>query len=155
MGFPRSFAITLFVLAGAASLSAREWNVCVEDRIGLDRATYSAFAREFVALLGRSEIVLSCDSSATPLALRFYGPERYPTALGLAYRSSNQVLPRLEVYLNPVLRLINVRAPEIVGRALARVAAHEVGHYVYQKVEHDCEGLMRQSFTGKMLAELR
>ena len=39
-----------------------------------------------------------------------------------------------------------------LGRALARVAAHELEHYSAQQLHHDDKGLMRAAFDGLHLA---
>jgi hypothetical protein len=41
----------------------------------------------------------------------------------------------------------------ITARALGRVLAHEVGHYVLASPAHAARGLMRASFSGRQLAE--
>ena len=84
------------------------------------------------------------------MAVRFSAPRHYPGALGLARRSSGEILPQIEVYLSPVLRALeDARAPGIVGRALARAAAHELEHYRQQRSEHDPAGVLAERFNPK------
>jgi hypothetical protein len=64
-------------------------------------------------------------------------------ALGLAYRAADKILPRLEVFVERVRRLTGAGDWETVGRALARVAAHELLHYRNQTGEHAAHGLMQ------------
>jgi hypothetical protein len=40
----------------------------------------------------------------------------------------------------------------VIGRALARVAAHEVAHFVDQAGAHNGTGLLRQTFDARQLA---
>lgn len=141
------------LLCGVAG--AQVYPVCFEDRVGLDRSARAVFetALRNLAPAG-TEIKLGvCDGQAISLSLNTYPPERYSKALGLAYRSGNQVLPELRIYLRPVLKILgNQPSSVLVGRALARVAAHEINHYVRQQTGHVCQGLMRESFSGLQLA---
>lgn len=43
-------------------------------------------------------------------------------------------------------------ADQVMGRALGRVLAHEVGHYLLRSKMHQARGLMRPVFTGSDLA---
>src|SRR5690606_6133484 len=68
-------------------------------------------------------------------------------ALGLAHRADGAILPRLEVFVDPVLRLTQTRDGATLGRALARVASHELLHYLRQTSEHQAHGLLRERLT--------
>jgi hypothetical protein len=62
------------------------------------------------------------------------------------------VLPELRIFTHPVLRLLGERASAAqIGRALARVAAHELAHYSRQQLDHDHEGLMKAAFEAGQL----
>jgi hypothetical protein len=43
---------------------------------------------------------------------------------------------------------------ELIGRALGRVLAHELGHYILAWRGHAATGLMRASFGGELLVDL-
>jgi len=145
--------LVLLFLAVLGSAQAQLLDVCLEDRVGLNSATKTAFAEELSILLEKTEWRLNCHPSAVRLAVRFSPPLRYASALGLAYRTGERIAPRLEVYLNTVLRSLNeVRAPSVVGRALARVAAHELVHFTFQRTDHDASGLLAERFPATQLA---
>lgn len=63
------------------------------------------------------------------------------------------MLPVIEVYVSSVLNALNGRGDaRTLGKALARVAAHEAVHYFEQRVTHEQTGLLRPAFTGAELA---
>ncbi|MCL6546579.1 MAG: hypothetical protein K6T61_15265 [Bryobacteraceae bacterium] len=144
-----------FLLAfgfAATAAAAQPSELCIEDRVRLDAAVAASFQREFQILLPSWEFV-SCGQQAVRVIFRFDPPARYGAALGLAWFAQDRVLPVVEVYLNPVLRTLGpARSAEIVGRALARVAAHEVAHYALQRLDHDSSGLLHPRFASVQLA---
>ena len=55
-------------------------------------------------------------------------------------------MPSIEIYLDPVVKLLPPNsAPADLGRALGRVAAHELIHYTSQRSGHDAFGLFSES----------
>jgi hypothetical protein len=135
------------VLALCGSLGAQGFPVCLEDRAGLNQRALAAFEKELSALLPDVEISPCGQAGDTVvLTVRTEPPRRYATALGLARRQSGEIRPQLEIYVGPLVRLLgNVRAPAVVGRALARVAGHELWHYLSQRSDHDHTGLFSAS----------
>lgn len=79
--------------------------------------------------------------------------------LGLTHVSNGQVLPFVEIDCQRVLQAMDtgewqgrIRHPEaVVGRALGRVAAHEIHHVLTGSGAHDDEGLMKRSFDRRDL----
>ena len=138
-----------FLLSVCAS--AEVHSVCLKDAVGLNPFNRKAFEAEFRELTGRDVIFApaDCPTPAVSLSIMAYPPARYTHALGLAYHDKDRVFPELRVYTKPVLRLLGEQASAAqLGRALARVAAHEFGHYFLQRLDHDHEGLMKDSFQG-------
>ncbi|RPI18507.1 MAG: hypothetical protein EHM65_02175 [Acidobacteriales bacterium] len=133
-------------LCFCASLQGQSTALCIEDRVHLDARTRAAFDREIDTLLPESASA-GCGVEALLVVIAFDAPARCPSSLGLAYSSQARVMPKVEVFLNQVLRaLAGIRAPVPVGRALARVAAHEAAHYFLQQHGHDRDGLLRERF---------
>lgn len=132
------------------------WRVCLEDQANLSAPAMGAFQREFLTLVGAHGVELvdsACPSGAILLSLQRRGANHDPDVLGAAHRRDATIEPRLEVYIEPVRELIpEVRCWTTIGRALARVAAHEVAHYVDQSVEHSERGLLNAGFSGTQLA---
>ena len=140
----------LVVILGFALTSVSQGQttqVCIRDQVGLGGPAAAAFRKELDELATIKVPSGACEGSVQ-ITILWDPPERYPSALGVTWVASGHVLPRIEIYLNPVLRLLhNVRAPAWVGRALARVAAHEVIHYRSQRTGHDAAGLFAASFS--------
>ena len=62
-----------------------------------------------------------------------------PDALGAALVENGKVLRQVEVFCNPIRRMMATRGPlwpAVEGWALAAVAAHEMYHYLYNEHEH-------------------
>jgi hypothetical protein len=144
-------ALILIAAGWAMPVAGQPSGVCVEDRVRLERAAMAGFLLEFKTLLPEWEIG-PCGPGRLRIALRFDPPARFSRALGLTWHAGERVLPAVEVYLNPILRALGeARTPGIVGRALARVAAHEVVHYGMQRLDHDSTGLLRPAFDPVIL----
>ena len=141
------------ILGALASAEVR--HVCVDDRVGLNSFSRKAFeleVRELIPVQGLTLTSGRCVGTGVSLVISTHPPANYARALGLANRSGDRVVPELRVYTQPVLKIIGEQASAAqLGRALARVAAHELGHYLLQKLHHDDEGLMRASFETREL----
>jgi hypothetical protein len=137
-------------------VSAEVRTICLDDRAGLNSFSRKAFSLELSRLLGAEQFVLAmapCAVPAVSLVIAAHPPARYAQALGLAKRSGERVFPQLEIYTQPVLRIVGVQTgAATLGRALARVAGHELGHYLRQQVHHDDDGLMQVAFGTAYLA---
>jgi hypothetical protein len=148
--------VALLALAAAiASRAAEPLTVCVADRVRLGPSVQAAFEEEFLSLTSPGvKLDFQCAAPVrfVPVTILPEPPRSHPEALGLAYAAAGRILPRLEVYLNPTLRMLaENRAPRLVGRALARVAAHELAHFQLQKAGHDETGLLREGFRPEDL----
>jgi len=149
----RAFLLAILALGLWNPPPGQGQSICLEDGAGLGPAALSSFEREFRELLP-GWTVKGCGGDSVRVSIRFDPPARYRSALGLAQTNKERVLPCIELYVNPLLRLLGgVRAPAIVGRALARVAAHEVAHYALQLREHHSNGLLRPGFRSAQLLE--
>ena len=145
-------AVGLF-LAGLTSAEVR--SVCLDDRVGLNsfsRKAFEAEVRELIPVHGLTLTFGRCLGPAVSIVISAHPPASDARALGLAHRSGDRVLPALSIYTQPVLKIIGEQASAAqLGRALARVAAHELGHYLLQQIHHNHEGLMRASFESSEL----
>ena len=94
------------------------------------------------------------DCSSRPAQTR---PLAFP--LGLTHVSDGQVLPFVELDCQRVQEAMDAggwrtrsRPPALMlGRALGRVAAHEIHHVLTGSGAHDQEGLMKRSFDRRDL----
>jgi hypothetical protein len=142
--------LSALLLGGLAS-QASAMRVCLENRAGINVPARAGLIRELHALfprieldLGRCNALSGSDVVVTVLSSRAGVPD---DALGLAYRAGGAILPRLELFVDPVMRLTRAGDWETLGRALARVAAHELLHYGNQTGEHAAHGLLQARLT--------
>lgn len=147
------------MLAALSPASALDLRLCPDRLAGFDRFTEQAFVEELGRILtvsGKTLRVLPCESPS-PEALRLRvkarpQAEQPADALGAArINQQGRILPECAVYVSPVAQLVGTRLPAVLGKSLARVAAHELGHYLHQREQHDHDGLMTESFTAPLL----
>ena len=144
------------ILVGAFWICPLAWGqgtqVCLSDHVKLGSRVLAAFQAQLAELAPGLAVETGNCQARLRVSILWDAPQRHPSALGQTYVASNRVLPQIEIYLNPVLRLLNnARTPALVGRALARVAAHELIHYRSQRTDHDHAGVFRASFTPAYL----
>jgi hypothetical protein len=123
--------------------------ICVDDRVSIGPRVRAAFDRELQALM---PAVYSCSVPAVQVSIRSHAPIRYATALGLARTANGRVLPAIELYTSNIVKALDTRAgADRFGRALARVAYHELQHYRLQKHDHDAHGLFARALNARTL----
>ncbi len=77
---------------------------------------------------------------------------RQPQALGAARTSQSRIEPVVEIYLDPLAELIGTRLAGPLGRAMARVTAHELRHVVGQQAHHQGGDFPEGYSAGLLLA---
>ncbi len=149
----------LLILAVAANpLLGLDLAVCTVRPGTFDSMTDSAFRQEIGRIATRSGVetrFLPC-SNQEPAVIRLHvseaGTDDAPDALGAAVRRDGRIAPELRVFMGPIARLVGTRLPYLLGVAMARVAAHELGHYLRQDESHDHDGeIMSAGLTGPKL----
>lgn len=134
---------------------AQTRQVCLEDLAGLNEPALGSLYREFQTLAGPRGLMLTnsgCEAGSVRLSLRRRGNGHGPDVLGAAYRQGGSIAPHLEIYVDAVVDLMPARCWDVVGRALGRVAAHEVAHFLDQDERHAEAGLLQARFSGSELA---
>jgi hypothetical protein len=147
-----AISLTLLAFIGPA-FGASSAPIWVEERVYLGAAVRNGFVEELKAnryvpvdFVRFSSQSLKPSSETITITVRTSPPDPYPKALGLAWRSGNRILPRLEVYVNSLMRIFGGRiAPSELGRALARIVVHELLHYTRQRSDHDAAGIFNES----------
>jgi hypothetical protein len=128
--------------------------VCIEDRVSLNSFSRRALEAEFHELVGVKLLASKkCSPPAVSVVISAHPPAGQANVLGLAYKHGDRVFPEVRIFTQPLLRLLGANASAAqLGRALARVAAHELRHYSAQQLHHDENGLMKAAFDGLQLA---
>jgi hypothetical protein len=147
---------SLLVLSAISPAAERQsLYVCVGNATAVDKPLAQEWETELRRILetsGQELRVADCGPGVIQVYfLRFHPAE--PAALGAARTRRERVLPVIEVYTEPVAALIGTRLPGLLGRAMARVTAHELTHYVRQETEHaEAGGFSGQYTAGLLLA---
>jgi len=148
-----------FLLCWVSQAQPVALRICLEDHAGLNPPARAAFHQELTLLLTGHGIHLDwspCPSNAASivrLAVHDRAPRSPEGVLGRATMAHGSVTPQLEVFLDPVRsHLPNSQCWSVIGRALARVAAHEVAHFALQRPGHDDHGVLKASFSGSDLS---
>lgn len=158
----RLAAAVAVLLACAGSLSAAgsqpQVVVCIGNPLAVDRWLVEEWKRELGRIVessGRELRVANCDE---PGATQVYFMRIHPfesSALGAARTRGGVVLPLLEVYTEPLAAMLGTRLPGVLGRAMARVTAHELAHVLRQETEHAAEGAFAAQYTAGLLRAAR
>jgi hypothetical protein len=128
--------------------------LCVENPARLDGFTVQAFRAELnriAELSGRPIVFTGCRPGLVRIVLRDEPPAEETSALGAIRQQDGRLLPEIELFVSPTSRLINTRLPEILGRALARVATHELGHLLTRSSTHRDHGVMMERLSAAHL----
>lgn len=126
----------------------------MDDRVDLRYPARAAFHREFEFLLAREDIRLrwrDCAADLLRVTLESRREGLPADVLGAARRRGGEILPPLAVFVDPVMEFTGANDWRVVGRALARIAAHEVRHYTAQRTTHAARGVMRPRFPSREL----
>lgn len=159
----RSCLIAVFLtLAVAVVADAEPIRICIHDQASMPAAARASLRAELVLLFPRLQIITRsnpCSGTKDGQVVVFvkgFAPISAPDSLGRAPFVAGKILPTLEVFVDPVARLTGANDFETLGRALGRVAGHELLHYLLQQAGHDEAGLLRKQLApGPLLAENR
>ena len=150
--------LLLTAFCGAALCTAtptEPLRICVQYEAKVPGAGRKALARELKLLFRGRPIDVQhsgCVRTAeVTLTVRDRRPRLPNDVLGLAVTNEDRVAPSLEVFLAPVIETTGAGSWDHLGRALARVAGHELLHYLLQRTDHDVDGFFRERLTAEYL----
>jgi hypothetical protein len=148
LGVSIAFVATALILKAESRTPVR-WN----DTVGLEKITADLLQFEFQRLFARSGMERWAKTSEkVEITIRLEPSDGSADALGATLVRNGKPLPIIEIYLAPILReLAPVAGKEQISRALARVAAHELGHYYRGTALHDAVGLMAERLGAEAL----
>jgi hypothetical protein len=145
-------AILLVVIANP--LTAGSLELCVENPARLDPSTLRAFRTELGGILAASGYPFAftdCRPGIVTVTLRSVPPGEELSALGATRYRNGRLVPEIALFVAPVADMIGTRLPGVLGRALARVATHELGHWLSQDGGHAERGFMRERLSAAHL----
>jgi hypothetical protein len=142
--------IAALVGALPGALAAGAAPTCILNPARVDPMTLQVFREELAGILAASGMTAefgACEAGSVRITLRGAPPETETAALGAARFKDGKVLPELEIYVDGIARLLDTRLAGVLGRAMARVAAHEMAHYLRQQGGHEAEGALRERLS--------
>jgi hypothetical protein len=157
----RALLLPLAILAGTTLSAATETplpaepqTLCISNESRLDADTALEFTRELTAIARGSGIdlrIVSCTADAVLFRVSVRRRSAIDaSALGAARTTGSRVVPEFELYVDRIAELLPARLPKLMGRAMARVTAHELGHYFMQSRDHGRDS-MTEFFTAARL----
>lgn len=144
----------LWILLLAIPLQAAELELCLVNSAQLDDSVLQSFRKELGAILsdsGRSPAFPTCRTGMLTITFRLSPPAEEPAALAGIKQSNNRLLPEIDVFTGAVAQILSTNLPSIFGRALARVAVHELGHWFSQESDHSGHGVMMERLSAAHL----
>lgn len=171
-----SFLLPALSFEGIASLHS-PLTLVVETERPLPPAAFAEMQRELDSLMQKSPLRIEWrmrqdlkpgESVSDLVLVRFKGSCRIESApvvfdergpLGLTYVSDGEVLPFTDIQCAQVSRAARSamfggdfgRSQTLLGRALARVVAHEVYHITRKTKGHHKTGVFKEALSGKQL----
>lgn len=141
----------------SAAARAEPLRVCVHDQVELPELAEASMRAELKLLFPRLKVVAQrnpCDTEIQEQILIFVkdaDTSAPADALGRAPMVDGKIIPAVEVFKDPVARLSGANDLETLGRALGRVAAHEMLHYLLQQSGHNVTGLLQERLGAEAL----
>ena len=141
----------------SAAARAEPILVCVHDQTNLPEPAEASMRAELKLLFPRLKVVTQsnpCQAGVEDQVLIFVKDAELGApadALGRAAAADGKILPALEVFKGPVVQLAGANDLETLGRALGRVAAHELLHYLLQQSGHNVTGLLQERLGARAL----
>jgi len=147
-------AVLWGAVAGATT-SADPIHLCIDYAAKVPAPARAAFQQELRVLFQNQPLRFDRDSCGDKadilLTVRDSRPLIPADALGLAAREGQGIAGRLEIFLEPLLRATGAGCWETFGRAMARVASHELLHFLDQRAGHDEDGLFAPRLSHQLL----
>jgi len=147
-------ALAALAFSIAAPLEAGTVNLCIENTALLDSSALQVFRAELGSILATSQrtaVFTDCAPGVITITMRQQPPAEETSALGGIRHVDGRLTPQIDLFTRPVVRMVGSSLPAVVGRALARIATHEIGHWITQSAGHaDC-GVMMQRLTAAHL----
>ncbi len=145
----------LIALLVAPAAFGGSWTVCVTDTSALlTPPVRGALTREFHSLMGGHGAGLAFDKCTKGelrihLLIKGEPPNGLEGVLGLARRKRDRIEPQLQVFYGSLVRYLGEpNNAEGIGRAVARVTAHEVTHFLEQQPHHCERGLLQAMLSA-------
>jgi hypothetical protein len=156
--FRQQWLLAVLAAVGfSATARAEPVRVCVHNQINLPEPAEASMRTELKLLFPRLKVVAQsnpCDAEIEKqilIVVKDTDDSVPADALGRAPMVDGKIIPVLEVFKDPVARLSGANDLGTLGRALGRVAAHELLHYLLQQSGHNVTGLLQERLDAAAL----
>lgn len=144
--------LTLFAALAPAALNATSLRLCLQNDADVSVPARAELLRELIRLFPGVGLADSkrCaeDEDAVQIALTQAAAEHPADALGAMKVRQGRIAPPALVFVDQVAHHSRASGERALGRALARVAGHELLHFLRQTQQHEDQGLMRDKLTA-------
>ena len=144
----------MLVLWAANPLTGRALGLCLENAARVDNDTLKVFRAELGRVFSESNRQADfedCGPDAIRIDFQIESPADEPSALGGIRQRDGVLFPEIALFVSPTAEIIGSRLPALLGRALARVATHELGHWLSQSSAHASRGVMMERLSAAHL----
>ena len=145
--------VTIVLALAPAAVAGNELRLCVENQADVSVPARAELLLELVRLL--PGVALSdpspCPEDAIRVALTKSSAGHPPDALGAIQMDQGRIAPPALVFVDAVAHYSGATGEGALGRALARVAAHELLHFLRQTEQHAHDGLLQEKLTAQDL----
>jgi hypothetical protein len=158
----RTSILILAVMSVVGCAAAAPVKVCLVNEASVTRGALlyvEAGLRAHEKELNTS-INFTCESDSEDAVIIRLRPHparnQHPDALGAALMDDGKVLREVEVFCDPIRRMVAMRWPlwpALEGWALATAAAHEMYHYLNNEHDHGSGHLNEQFMTAEGLVQ--
>ncbi len=150
------FQVAILIGLLPAGVGATSLRLCLDNPAAVSVATRAEFQMEltrlFPGMAFGSEAACADDEEAVRIALAKEAADHPADVLGaIRIQPDGRLeLPAL-VFVDTVAAYSKAPGQQALGRALARVAGHELLHYFQQSAEHAAHGLMQHRLSAQDL----
>ncbi|MBS1829827.1 MAG: hypothetical protein JST93_31295 [Acidobacteria bacterium] len=141
------------MLAVVTAAVAPALDLCVQNEAGMDARKMMLTVHHLRQYRGElsTDIQVRCSAESVRVTFVGYPGEGHPSdALGATRIAKGRILPEVQIFTKPVQEMLPGARPEVEARALAKVVAHELMHYLQQRAGH-LHGLDQPKFDSRTL----
>lgn len=148
--------VELAFLSAVAAVAAPSagLQVCLDDSYGVSVPARGEFVQELTRLIPHADFNHGCPDADAGVRIALLASDGSvpQDALGaIRVNAGGQVAPPVLVFVDTVESYSEAASEESLGRALARVAGHELLHYLRQSSQHGSHDLLRSRLSAHEL----
>jgi hypothetical protein len=147
--------ITIALALAPVAVAGNQLRLCVENQAEVSLPARAELLLELVRLLPGAALaepsLCALEADAIRISLIQSAAHHPADALGAIQVEQGRIAPPALVFVDAVARHSGATGEGALGRALARVAAHELLHFLRQTEQHSHDGLLQEKLTAQEL----